>query len=187
MQFLLYRFMRRHNVSPHEPEGSSGFSGMLVSALTAPIYARALVKVLLRQKMTFNVTAKGSSSRRDRLMTFRYSMMWAVVPVVILIVAFLHSRPFPMMVAWTAIILTVCLAPVGIWLYDSRGHKSPKNRKSRHGGPSAMTPDSRRGGPDSKRQKKQRPVPAGQRRSGGRPREAPLENASRKGAGELRR
>ena len=28
MQFLLYRFMRRHNVSPHEPAGSSGLSGM---------------------------------------------------------------------------------------------------------------------------------------------------------------
>ena len=45
MQFLLYRFMRRHNVSPHEPAGSSGLSGMLVSALTAPIYARSLIKV----------------------------------------------------------------------------------------------------------------------------------------------
>ena len=47
MQFLLYRFMRRHNVSPHEPAGSSGLSGMLVSALTAPIYARSLIKVVL--------------------------------------------------------------------------------------------------------------------------------------------
>ena len=33
---------------------------MLVSALTAPIYARSLIKVLLRRKLTFNVTAKGS-------------------------------------------------------------------------------------------------------------------------------
>ena len=60
MQFLLYRFMRRHNVSPHEPAGSSGLSGMLVSALTAPIYARSLIKVVLRRKLSFNVTAKGS-------------------------------------------------------------------------------------------------------------------------------
>ncbi len=49
MQFLLYKFMRRHNVSPHEPAGSSGLSGMVVSALTAPIYARSLLKVVFRR------------------------------------------------------------------------------------------------------------------------------------------
>ena len=36
------------------------FPGWLVSALTAPIYARSLINVLLRRKMSFNVTAKGS-------------------------------------------------------------------------------------------------------------------------------
>jgi hypothetical protein len=118
MQFLLYRFMRRHNVSPHEPAGSSGLSGMLVSALTAPIYARSLIKVLLRRKLSFNVTAKGSTSRQDRLWTFRYSLMWALVPIVVLPLALLRHRPFPMMIAWTAVILAVCLAPIGIWLSD---------------------------------------------------------------------
>jgi len=118
MQFLLYWFMRRHNVSPHEPKGSSGLSGMLVSALTAPVYARSLIMVLLRRKLTFNVTAKGHAASQDRLWTFRYSLMWAIVPVVILPLAVLRHRPFPMMMAWTAIILAVCLAPVGIWLTD---------------------------------------------------------------------
>ena len=118
MQFLLYWFMRRHNVSPHEPAGSSGLSGMLVSALTAPIYARSLIKVLLRRKLSFNVTAKGSSASPDRLSTFRYSLMWAAVPVVILPLAFLRHRPFPVMIVWTALILVVCLAPIGIWLTD---------------------------------------------------------------------
>jgi len=120
MQFLLYRFMRRHNVSPHEPAGSSGLSGMLVSALTAPIYARSLIKVLFRRKLSFNVTAKGSSTSPDRLWTFRYSLIWAVVPIVILAVASREHRPYPMMMAWTALILAVCLAPIGIWLLDSR-------------------------------------------------------------------
>ena len=118
MQFLLYRFMRRHNVSPHEPAGSSGLSGMLVSALTAPIYARSLLKVVLRRKLSFNVTAKGSSASRDRLWTFRYSLMWAVVPVVLVAIAVIRRRPYPLMLAWTAIILLVCLAPIAIWLFD---------------------------------------------------------------------
>jgi hypothetical protein len=118
MQFLLYRFMRRHNVSPHEPAGSSGLSGMLVSALTAPIYARSLIKVLLRRKLSFNVTAKGNTTSQDRLWTFRYSLMWALVPLVVLPLAVARHRPFPMMIAWTAVILAVCLAPIGIWLTD---------------------------------------------------------------------
>jgi cellulose synthase/poly-beta-1,6-N-acetylglucosamine synthase-like glycosyltransferase len=118
MQFLLYRFMRRHNVSPHEPAGSSGLSGMLVSALTAPIYARSLIKVTFRRKLSFNVTAKGTSASPDRLWTFRYSLMWALVPVVILTMAIIHRRPYPMMMIWTGVILVVCLAPIGIWLLD---------------------------------------------------------------------
>jgi cellulose synthase/poly-beta-1,6-N-acetylglucosamine synthase-like glycosyltransferase len=119
LQFLLYRFMRRHNVSPHEPAGSSGISGMVVSALTAPVYARALVKVLLGRKLAFNVTAKGSSAPTDRLGTFRYSLIWALVPVFVLTIALTRHRPYPMMIGWTAIILAVCLAPVLIWRWDS--------------------------------------------------------------------
>ncbi len=118
LQFLLYRFMRRHNVSPHEPAGSSGISGMVVSALTAPIYARALTKVLLGRKLAFNVTAKGSSATADQLGTFRYSLTWALVPVVVLAIALADHRPYPMMIGWTAVILAVCLAPVLIWRWD---------------------------------------------------------------------
>jgi cellulose synthase/poly-beta-1,6-N-acetylglucosamine synthase-like glycosyltransferase len=129
MQFALYRFMRRHNVSPHEPTGSSGLSGMVVSALTAPIYARSLIKVMLRRKLAFNVTAKGSSASPDRLWTFRYSLMWAVVPITLLAVAVIRHRPYPMMMAWTGVILLVCLAPIAIWLFDrSRGARKQAAR-----------------------------------------------------------
>jgi cellulose synthase/poly-beta-1,6-N-acetylglucosamine synthase-like glycosyltransferase len=131
MQFVLYWFMRRHNVSPHEPAGSSGLSGMVLSAITAPIYARSLIKVVFRRKLRFDVTAKGSSSSPDRLSTFRYSLAWAVVPIIILVVAVTHHRPYPMMIAWTGVILTVCLMPVGIWLFDrarsGRGTETPSS------------------------------------------------------------
>jgi hypothetical protein len=33
-------------------------------------------------------------------------------------VAIVHRRPYLMMMAWTGIILTVCLAPIVIWLSD---------------------------------------------------------------------
>ncbi len=40
LQIGLYVWNRRHNVSPHEPEGSGGVAGMVMSALSAPIYAK---------------------------------------------------------------------------------------------------------------------------------------------------
>jgi cellulose synthase/poly-beta-1,6-N-acetylglucosamine synthase-like glycosyltransferase len=120
VQLMLYRFMRRHNVSPHEPAGSSGVSGMVVSALTAPIYARAMMKVLTGRKLSFNVTAKGTNAAIDQFRTFRYSLMWALVPIAVLTVALTRHRPYPMMIGWTAIILAVCIAPVLIWLWDQR-------------------------------------------------------------------
>jgi hypothetical protein len=44
--------------------------------------------------------------------------MWAVVPVVLMVLAVIRRRPYPMMMAWTGVILLVCLAPVAIWLFD---------------------------------------------------------------------
>jgi hypothetical protein len=123
---------------------------MVVSALTAPIYARSLIKVVLNQKLTFNVTAKGTSASPDRLMTFRYSLLWAIVPVVTLVVAETRQRPYPMMMAWTGIIVTVCLAPIGIWLFDEfRGRRQlrrarkaevrvPQRQHSPHEGPAEI-------------------------------------------------
>jgi hypothetical protein len=100
---------------------------MLVSALTAPVYARSLLKVVFHRKLTFNVTAKGKAAGQDRMWTFRYSLLWAIAAVAVLIVAETHRRPYAMMIAWTAVILSVCLAPVGIWLFDaSRGGFRPR-------------------------------------------------------------
>jgi cellulose synthase/poly-beta-1,6-N-acetylglucosamine synthase-like glycosyltransferase len=134
LQFLLYRFMRRHNVSPHESAGSSGLSGMLVSALTAPIYARSLLKVAFGRELTFNVTAKGSSASPDRLGTFRYSLMWAVVPVAILAIAVIHQRPYFLMMIWTLVVLGVCLAPVAIWQFDAARARRHQRRARRSAG-----------------------------------------------------
>ena len=91
--------------------------------------------MVFRRRLRFNVTAKGSSSSPDRLWTFRYSLAWAVVPVVILAIAITHHRPYPLMIAWTGVILTVCLMPVGIWLFDrarsGRGTEMPPRSADR--------------------------------------------------------
>lgn len=64
LQIGLYVWNRRHNVSPHEPEGSSGAAGMVMSALSAPIYARSLMDAVLRRKSRFVVTPRGTPRAR---------------------------------------------------------------------------------------------------------------------------
>src|SRR5690606_10028872 len=79
LQVGLYVWNRRHNVSPHEPEGSSGAAGMLMSALCAPVYARSLLDAVLRRPSRFVVTPKGNSASPDRLATFRLHLGWAAL------------------------------------------------------------------------------------------------------------
>lgn len=67
LQVGLYTWNRRHNVSPHEPEGSGGLAGMMMSALSAPVYARSLLDAVLRRGSSFVVTPKGDSSSPDTL------------------------------------------------------------------------------------------------------------------------
>ncbi len=80
LQIGLYVWNRRHNVSPHEPEGSGGVAGMVMSALSAPLYAKALIDSVLRRKSKFVVTPKGDSASPDRWFgTFRYHWYFVAI------------------------------------------------------------------------------------------------------------
>jgi hypothetical protein len=88
------------------------------------------MKVLTGRKLTFNVTAKGTNAAIDQLRTFRYSLMWALVPILVLAIALTRHRPYLMMIGWTAIILAVCIAPVLIWLWDRKLDARRARRKA---------------------------------------------------------
>jgi hypothetical protein len=61
--------------------------------------------------------------------------MWAVVPIVIMPLAVVRGRPIPMMMAWAGVILMVCLAPIGVWLFDralgARAQRHPETGAGR--------------------------------------------------------
>jgi cellulose synthase/poly-beta-1,6-N-acetylglucosamine synthase-like glycosyltransferase len=115
LQVGLYFFNRRHNVSPHEKKGSAGVEGMLISALSAPIYAASLAAVALRRSHGFVTTPKGDAGTRDTAITFRKHMLWALVFGVPLLFSFLLGHHHFSMRAWSFASLIVCLMPVGIW------------------------------------------------------------------------
>ncbi|KUJ67238.1 glycosyl transferase [Streptomyces albus subsp. albus] len=115
LQIGLYMWNRRHNVSPHEPEGSSGAAGMLLSALSAPIYAKSLFDAVLRRKSRFVVTPKGDSASPDRLATFRIHLLWAVVFGGSIITSFAMDHTHAAMLVWAFLALALCLLPVAVW------------------------------------------------------------------------
>ncbi|MGW6579444.1 glycosyltransferase [Streptomyces globisporus] len=131
LQIGLYIWNRRHNVSPHEPEGSGGLAGMVMSALSAPIYARSLMDAVLRRKSSFVVTPKGDSSSPDTLFgTFRIHLFFIVVFGASMISSFFLGHSHPAMVTWATLALLITAAPIIGWRYTIRAEK----RKRRSGG-----------------------------------------------------
>ncbi|MFE9041594.1 glycosyltransferase family 2 protein [Streptomyces sp. NPDC012421] len=118
LQIGLYLWNRRHNVSPHEPEGSGGLAGMVMSALSAPVYLRSLGSALLRTRGRFVVTPKGGAASPDRLLTFRIHLFWAVVLVASLAASVRYDHTHAAMRTWAVLALAITLAPVTLWAWS---------------------------------------------------------------------
>ncbi len=116
LQIGLYLWNRRHNVSPHEPEGSSGVAGMVMSALSAPLYARSLTGAVLRRRVGFVVTPKGDSASPDRLSTFSVHLGWAGVFGASLLASVLLGHSHAAMRTWALLAMFIAVAPPVMWL-----------------------------------------------------------------------
>jgi hypothetical protein len=127
LQLALYIYNRRHNVSPRELEGTPGVLGMMMSALSAPIYVSSLFGAAIGRNTTFKVTPKGGAAHRDSLGTFRLHLVWAVVFAIPLVLSFpLHNDRLAMRL-WSLASLAVCLLPVAIWCVGRlRDHRSSR-------------------------------------------------------------
>jgi cellulose synthase/poly-beta-1,6-N-acetylglucosamine synthase-like glycosyltransferase len=159
LQVGLYFFNRRHNVSPHEKKGSAGVAGMLISALSAPIYAASLAAVALRRSRGFVTTPKGDASTRDSLITFRKHLLWALVFGVPLLFSFVLGHHHFSMRAWSFASLVVCLLPVAVWrvelMRERRAARAaePKPERREEPAPAPAAP------PAPARREHLRPVP----------------------------
>ncbi|MFD5905233.1 glycosyltransferase family 2 protein [Streptomyces microflavus] len=141
LQIGLYVWNRRHNVSPHEPEGSGGLAGMLMSALSAPIYARSLMDAALRRKSSFVVTPKGDSSSPDTLFgTFRIHLFFIFVFAASMVSSFFFGNSHPAMLTWASLALLITLAPIVGWRHTVRSEEKKKRRGKRRAGPSGPKP-----------------------------------------------
>ncbi|MEV6972374.1 cellulose synthase catalytic subunit [Kitasatospora sp. NPDC093806] len=119
LQVLLYTWNRKHNVSPHEPAGSSGVAGMVMSALCGPIYAASFLQALLRLRSRFVVTPKGDSTSRDRVTTFRLHLFWALVFAGAVAASFHTGYGHVAMRTWACLALLLSLLPMLVLAADA--------------------------------------------------------------------
>ncbi|MEI7034721.1 cellulose synthase catalytic subunit [Streptomyces pratensis] len=119
LQIGLYLWNRRHNVSPHEPEGSGGLAGMAMSALSAPIYLKSLGSAVLRTDGRFVVTPKGGQTSPDRLLTFRIHLLWAALLLSSLAASVYLGHTHVAMRTWATLGLAIALSPVAVWAWTT--------------------------------------------------------------------
>ena len=117
-QLWVYLRNRRYNVSPYEPEGSSGVKGMLMSIFASPIFAASMIAALLRLPARFVVTPKGLSSSADHILTFRRHLQWAVLLVAAIVTSVAMGYATPAVLLWPAVALAACLAPPVLWMVE---------------------------------------------------------------------
>ncbi|MEV7601001.1 cellulose synthase catalytic subunit [Kitasatospora sp. NPDC089797] len=139
LQLLLYTWNRKHNVSPHEPAGSSGVAGMVMSALCGPVYAASLLQALVRRRSRFVVTPKGRSASTDRPGTFRYHLFWTLVFGGAVAASFHTGYDHVAMRTWACIALALTVLPLLISAGDAvrRRRTRPTATLTVTGGPSA--------------------------------------------------
>jgi cellulose synthase/poly-beta-1,6-N-acetylglucosamine synthase-like glycosyltransferase len=119
LQIALYSLIRKHNVSPHEPAGSTGIRGIAMGAMSSPVYAVSLVSALFWLPARFRVTPKGDQASPDSPWTFRLNLCWALMLAGALTASYFTGFTYPAMELWTALALATCLAPLAIWTIDA--------------------------------------------------------------------
>jgi hypothetical protein len=123
VQFCFYASNRKHNVSPHEREGSSGIAGMFISVLAAPVYVAALLGTVTGRKASFVVTPKGDSQSPDGLRTFRRHLRWGGLFAAGLATSLWIDHPQSSLRLWSITLILVCLTPALIWSAQSYAHR----------------------------------------------------------------
>ncbi|MET7468079.1 glycosyltransferase family 2 protein [Micromonospora sp. NPDC005222] len=121
--FLLWLWLRRFNIAPHERE-EVGMAGMALALFAGPVYVAAAVGALLRRKLGFVVTAKGALRTVESVRTFRLHLCWAFAAAGLLAASFALDHDYPLLRVWPALTLLTGLAPPLIsWVESLRARR----------------------------------------------------------------
>ncbi|MFI5833438.1 glycosyltransferase family 2 protein [Micromonospora sp. NPDC051300] len=121
--FLLWLWLRRFNIAPHERE-EVGMVGMALALFAGPVYLAAATGAVLRRRLGFVVTAKGTLRTAESPRTFRLHLCWAGAAAALLAASFVLDHDYPLLRVWPALTLLTGLAPPLIaWVENARARR----------------------------------------------------------------
>ncbi|MFG1673707.1 glycosyltransferase family 2 protein [Micromonospora sp. NPDC049282] len=121
--FLLWLWLRRFNIAPHERE-EIGMVGMALALFAGPVYLAAAAGALLRRRLGFVVTAKGTLRTAESPRTFRLHLCWAGAAAGLLAASFALDHDHPLLRVWPTLTLLTGLAPPLIaWVENARARR----------------------------------------------------------------
>lgn len=88
---------------------------MFMSVVTAPVYAAAFIKMVLRRKTGFEVTPKGVHSNRDTWFAFRLNIIWLLFYVVVIVLICVNGYADPATLLWPLSAAALSASPIVIW------------------------------------------------------------------------
>jgi cellulose synthase/poly-beta-1,6-N-acetylglucosamine synthase-like glycosyltransferase len=110
--FLLWLWLRRFNLAPHERR-DLGLHGIALTLLAGPVYVAAGVVALFRRPVRYTVTPKGGMSSQDSAATFRLHVVWASVALTILGISLVIDSDHPVLRVWALLaVITGVVPPV---------------------------------------------------------------------------
>ena len=110
-QYAMILGLRRYNLAEHERR-ELAFNAIVLTAVTAPIYAAAVAGAVLRRRLAFVVTGKGELSLADSPWTFRYHLGWLIMIASALMVAAWRRNLEAAFVPWLLISVLVACTPM---------------------------------------------------------------------------
>jgi len=107
----LYRWLRRFNLAEHERR-EWGIREIVLTLFAGPIYVAAAFSAIFRRRLTYEVTAKGRTSRADGLGTFRLHVVWAVFAALTIGASVLLGYHYSTLRAWALFTFVIVTIPV---------------------------------------------------------------------------
>ncbi|MGA7672472.1 MAG: glycosyltransferase family 2 protein [Nitrolancea sp.] len=124
LQFALFVWLRRFNLAQHERRGI-GWTGLLLSLAAGPIYVAAGISALLRQPLTYAVTAKSNLASADSWATFRSHVKWlSAMAGMLLISVIRHDDHWPLRM-WAIVTLISVAFPIFRFVLRDRPQRMP--------------------------------------------------------------
>ncbi len=131
LQLSFFLWLNRYNLNAHERNHGS-MDALLLTLLTAPVYAAAAFNALCGRSLRYAVTAKGILSSADSYRTFKSQYYWTAASVLLLSVGIIEKHDHLTQIFWDMIVAVTGIIPCLIYTISNKLPNNYVYSASRH-------------------------------------------------------